>query len=307
MAILWPGAIGKPDDAAIFASGKDAYLLNRGLDLNKDGAVTKAEAASRVAQLLQTGLLPENSIETADAVAAPSPPKQEAPVGALAPIFLQTILPLILSKFSPRAQATISQATGGSPDATAAFLQNLIAQVSGAAGVQIPPGDTPEARTAAIQAVAAVTKPDATDKILQLEQHALDYLDKLSPMLDKLAAMELANRSASVAGMDAAAARAKGEQWDMTRWLVWIAGFTATMIVLGLTSTLIYQAVTGEHQIDNGLIGIAGPLLAISLGVWREIFAYRFDGSKNSDAQTALAQTITDASKKGATVGTVAP
>ena len=225
-------------------------------------------------------------------------------MGALAPIFLQTILPLILSKFSPRAQATISQATGGSPDATAAFLQNLIAQVGGVAGVPIPPGDTPEARTAAIQAVAAVTKPDATEKILQLEAHALDYLDKLSPMLDKLAAMELANRSASVAGMDAAATRAKSEQWDMTKVVVGTAAVTSTITALAFLAAIIYQSVTGDREINTGLVGLAGPLLmGIALTSWREIFAYRFDGSKNSDAQTALAQTITDASKKGSGVG----
>jgi hypothetical protein len=33
-------------------------------------------------------------------------------------------------------------------------------------------------------------------------------------------------------------------------------------------------------------------LLAIAMGVWREIFAYRFDGSKVSEAQNAVIQSI---------------
>ena len=59
MAVLFPAAVGKPDSYILF--GKDAaisrfrgtgprsaYAQNRGLDLNNDGSITKAEAASKV-------------------------------------------------------------------------------------------------------------------------------------------------------------------------------------------------------------------------------------------------------------------
>ena len=54
MAILYPRAIGMPDDYVLFKKDK-AYFQNRGLDLNKDGQITKAEATSKVRDKLKRG------------------------------------------------------------------------------------------------------------------------------------------------------------------------------------------------------------------------------------------------------------
>lgn len=49
MAILWPRAVGKPDDFVLFQGrGTVTYRQNAGLDKNKDERVTKAEAAAKV-------------------------------------------------------------------------------------------------------------------------------------------------------------------------------------------------------------------------------------------------------------------
>ncbi|MEO8006719.1 MAG: transglycosylase SLT domain-containing protein [Betaproteobacteria bacterium] len=64
MAILWPAAIGKPLDYVLFrkndALNPKRYVQNAGLDYNKDGDITKAEAAMRVRQCLDLGLKKEN-------------------------------------------------------------------------------------------------------------------------------------------------------------------------------------------------------------------------------------------------------
>lgn len=63
MVILWPAGVGKPDDYVLFdkadAIHPKRYLQNRGLDINKEGRVTKAEAAAMVAAKLEKGLRPE--------------------------------------------------------------------------------------------------------------------------------------------------------------------------------------------------------------------------------------------------------
>ncbi len=61
MAILWPQAIGKPDDYVLFAESDrpHTYRLNRGLDLDRNGKITKAEAASLVVKKLEKGLTEE--------------------------------------------------------------------------------------------------------------------------------------------------------------------------------------------------------------------------------------------------------
>jgi hypothetical protein len=60
MAILWPAAIGKPDSYAIFSEGI-AYKQNAGLDVNKDGTVTKVECAAKVMERLVQGQRAENT------------------------------------------------------------------------------------------------------------------------------------------------------------------------------------------------------------------------------------------------------
>ncbi len=52
MAILWPAAIGKPDDYVLFAKHDPQhpkrYIQNAGLDFKHDGVITKKEAAAMV-------------------------------------------------------------------------------------------------------------------------------------------------------------------------------------------------------------------------------------------------------------------
>ncbi|MDP3527456.1 MAG: transglycosylase SLT domain-containing protein [Hoeflea sp.] len=56
MAVLYPRAVDKEPGYVLFRKGSVAYRLNRGLDTNGDGAVTKTEAASKVEALLIEGL-----------------------------------------------------------------------------------------------------------------------------------------------------------------------------------------------------------------------------------------------------------
>jgi hypothetical protein len=58
MAILLPKYIGQPDDSRLFTGGSVAYRQNAGLDADSDGVITKAEAASLVANKKRKGLLP---------------------------------------------------------------------------------------------------------------------------------------------------------------------------------------------------------------------------------------------------------
>lgn len=55
MAILLPSMIGKPLSAKMKWSN-NAYAVNRGLDINKNGVITKAEATTYVRQLYSIGM-----------------------------------------------------------------------------------------------------------------------------------------------------------------------------------------------------------------------------------------------------------
>lgn len=60
MAVLWPSACGKPSDTVIFDQNSSSefirtcYRQNRGLDINKDGTVTKGEAAQMVVNRMKS-------------------------------------------------------------------------------------------------------------------------------------------------------------------------------------------------------------------------------------------------------------
>jgi hypothetical protein len=54
-AVACPAAVGKPDDYVLYSTPSKAYLQNQGLDLNKDGSVTKGELAQRAMDRLLKG------------------------------------------------------------------------------------------------------------------------------------------------------------------------------------------------------------------------------------------------------------
>lgn len=62
MRILWPRAVGRPESYVLWdeATRPTTYRQNRGLDRNRDGRITKAEAALTVAKVLAEGLDPVN-------------------------------------------------------------------------------------------------------------------------------------------------------------------------------------------------------------------------------------------------------
>lgn len=56
MAVFWPAAIGKPDSYVIATSPSRVYSSNAGLDVSRDGTITRGEAVSRVNDSYKTGL-----------------------------------------------------------------------------------------------------------------------------------------------------------------------------------------------------------------------------------------------------------
>lgn len=60
MAVLWPRGIGRALEYTLWKIGAHAYAVNKGLDANRDGRVSKREASAAVFRQLNAGLRPEN-------------------------------------------------------------------------------------------------------------------------------------------------------------------------------------------------------------------------------------------------------
>lgn len=56
MAVLYPAAVGKADDFVVFKSPSVAYTQNAGLDVNRDGEITKKEATAQVIRMYNLGI-----------------------------------------------------------------------------------------------------------------------------------------------------------------------------------------------------------------------------------------------------------
>ena len=61
LAILWPLGIGKADNWVLWNQDErpTTYLQNKGLDVNKDGAITRGECLIKVTEKLTKGMRPE--------------------------------------------------------------------------------------------------------------------------------------------------------------------------------------------------------------------------------------------------------
>lgn len=300
MAVLWPEAVGHGDEEVIFPGGTRAFLLNRGLDLDHDNAVTKGEAASFVAKTLATGMEAGNVfVFETGGEQAPAPieelstqlqPKGDT-MGVAIPLLLQ-LVPQILQLFSARAQTQISKATGADPTMAAQFMQNLIAQVGQVAGVPVVDNAT------AVQAVAKVTAlpdPARAAAAAELEAHSLDYLDKLSPLLDKIAVQEKALWAARDASADLAGERGRKDKVDIAPQLVRNGTLDFRGAMLGIMVLLgVQMYFADDHRPDPTLTGFLGLFAYGVIRLMDRPSAYRFGGAFETSTTIDTSKSIVD-------------
>jgi hypothetical protein len=185
MAILWPAAVGKPDGEVIFPPGSQAMLMNRGLDIDHDGAVTKAEATSFVANRLQEGLAAGVACEVG--TLSPTTEAKSMPIAAILAAFgpiLAQLVPQVAKVLNPKPTDvagrnmdliklvldTIVSASGqpnvqaaveamqGDRDVQKTVQEAVVREPQIMAMLEIGAGDFKSAREANVALVAAATK-----------------------------------------------------------------------------------------------------------------------------------------------------
>lgn len=60
MSILWPRAVGQPDSYVLWKEGTTAYRQNSGLDLNKDGNITREKCLHKIKNTMVEGFDEKN-------------------------------------------------------------------------------------------------------------------------------------------------------------------------------------------------------------------------------------------------------
>lgn len=205
-------------------------------------------------------------------------PQEVETMGAVALPLLSSLIPQVLQLFSTRAQAQLTKVTND-PAVSAQFMQGLIQKVGEVANVPVVDDKS------AVQAVAAVTANPDPAKVQALEDHALDYLDKLAPLIDRLAQHELAMRKASDDSADRAATRGQKDAKDIAPMLaiMGLAIFGIALLMVG-GSLLVQMLKDSDHQVDPLLASLLTILIYAAARMAEAAYRYRFGGT--ADSQT---------------------
>jgi hypothetical protein len=293
MAILWPKAVGLSDDAIIFGPGSRAYLANRGLDLNNDGAVSKSEAAAHVAKKLAKGLLPGNVFDGAEAPAPetqpaapieervtpplPQPTPERKPMAPLIPVILKLLagaLPVVSTIFGPRGE--ISE-------------RNVkLAQVVVDTAVRAT--DSINAQEAAEKIAADADAAARANAALAAQPDIAAYLAVVSPIIERQAAYEAQARTDSRGDTNDAVIR-KNPALITPRAIAWM--IFGAMILIGLAmlvslAIVWVQAFQGDGRIDAFVATIAtlavNAIASMAQSPFRAIFGILFTSEAASTA-----------------------
>lgn len=301
MAILWPAAVGQPDEYIVFGDRSAAYAVNKGLDFDHDGVVTKGECTAIVQRLYAEGMNASNVwVDETTQPAAPiddqstTLPKENTMANALeaaagiASIFNPMaggalgIAGKLFEAFSPVLQTKLAKEINRHTD-DPSVGQNIAATL---------------AQTVVDQAKVLTGKPDAFDAVAQarqdpdvkakLEASVESELTALQSAADKTVGYDQAYWDAQNKGKQTVSSIAieehKAGLWDMTKTLVKTACAIALIGSLILLAAIVYQSIWAK--IDPVLLALAGPLLTITFGAIGIILAYRFDGTKDASLQT---------------------
>lgn len=293
MAVLRPTAIGKPDDHALITSAEGkAYIANKGLDLNKDGNITKLEATEYVRRRLEEGLRDENATmedRQREEVAQMDATTRQGVGGLLG--MLHPAAGILFNVFAPALKQKLADKVDGASKtlgAGQALADALSEALLGSAKDQTGKADELEAVAVARQNPAYVEAAQSA-AVIAVEER----LKQLAPVLAQTVGWDEAKWKAEREGRDAASERAIKEKkaglWDMTPVLVCSLLAMLWGIAWGLLYMIYETASKPEvnQMVLAALIGLAGPIWtgAIVASVVA-IVAYRFDGTKESSEQT---------------------
>jgi hypothetical protein len=276
--------------------------------------------------ILDAGISRALGIRVEDVVVEPSPVVQQPQrTTSMAPIaFLLPLLQSLFQVFTPFAQQKLQQTLNKEvkdPEMSTQMAQQIMEIIKqtaaqagvaagivpavgtqGVQGVQAPPpvsGGTGGKKDiddvlAAAEAVAIV-KNDAALRA-KAEMAVLDYLEKLGPLIDKVAALEKESWAAEESSRDAAMRRAQQDTVDLGKPIAMyvLIGFAVVMIGL-LAALLFYIWRNPGDPPDPTLVSLLAGAVGVIISKLNTIVDYRFGSSRGSAAKDIMMQEMSRA------------
>lgn len=211
-------------------------------------------------------------------------PQSEAP---MIPVLLQALLPTVIGMFAPRVQTAIEKATKAEPEVANQFVNDLFSKIMQVTGKPEP-----------VQAVAALqTSPPPV--VQEVEDHAIEYLDKMAPLFDKMQQYEVEMAKLANEGRNSAMLRQQGAEAGVVRMVVKNVALQSWAVLGGLIAAVIVAVVLRAIFPDypesyfTTLVALAGPLFGQVMKERGAIIAYFFDGTaQGSSAAAAVSEQI---------------
>lgn len=193
--------------------------------------------------------------------------------------FLWGLAQSLIGAFAPLAQEKISKEVARHTTNTA--VADQIAQAVVDSAVQLT------GKTDPIEAVAAAkSQPEV---IKQIEVDTLGTIDRLAPVLDKMAGWDRQAWDASEASSAAAAERAQHESADLAPMLAaWaVRGMFAMIALLGLI--IIAQIIWApDHKPSGELLAALTGLMMLAASKSNTVYDYRFGSSRGSSSKDVV-------------------
>lgn len=250
----------------------------------------EGEAAKRaaLAERIFVEMNPDAAL-TRPAPAAPVPqPESTMPFPAIIG-FLASLLPSVLPIFAPKLQKAVGKVTGQPPEVAGPFIADLFAKIGQATGI-LTAGQEVTTAAQAVQ-IAGAVQTAAAPVIAEIETHALDYLEKLAPVLEQLHSISKEEWSASEDSMDRAAARAIGQAYDPARMLTYFSIGTVgalTLFLCAWISILVFKEKPVGTEVWAALTGMIGWITAKLGGIYDN----RFGTTRQSAAKDVVIQQL---------------
>jgi muramidase (phage lysozyme) len=264
--------------------GQPTVALGRVLGVyTRHGGHLAGEAATPVPptpEKRQEAPMPAPPRPDAEPYAAAPAPQQEKPTMAT------PALPLVLSLagslidwFRPLIKEKVSKEMDrhvGNPEISGQLAENLIEAAKRATGKADP-----------IEAVAAARADPAA--MAQVEESALEHLQRMAPLLDKLQSMDRERWAADEASRDAASRRAAGDPNDQDPFLT----RSLVSIQVGLLiSVVLLMCVLAWLKVDGNIIaGLAALFTTLATGVNNK-FGTRIDHRYGSSSGSVAKDTV---------------
>lgn len=280
----------KPDDTIDVYRHETLVALTTAIIRHENGEQPYAARMidEAVASALGTSVAPTKPVPVESA-----PPKlnqrKDAPMGAS---LIAGLVSALIQGFAPKAEQVVTAALDkhGIDSTVGQTIVKTIANAVQPGIMEAPPQEQ-------IEVFAAASKSAAT--ITAAETSALDYLDKLAPLLDKIASQEQAMWAANDESADRAAARGQRDKLDLAPILVRQSGYAFLIGAIAVIGLMAYQMyLSDDGDIDGAMYGLLSLLIYGVVRMMDRPSAYRFGGAFESTTVETGNAIVRDAAQR---------